>query len=589
VDVTIPVSSGDAPASGSGPLIARLPCAANDCGGVYPLRVQLSSNTNGTRTQLFTYLVYANPPPATQKVRVACVLPLALPSGDLLASAPPSRDVDALASLISTVGSHAGVPLTLAPEPATLSVLSGSSKPRARSALSALQALSGAPTRPVLAGGYVPVDAAGLLSAGLGGEVDAQTRRAAQVLAGLRPSTKTWLATGPVDQASATGLLGLGFTRLVVPPADVQGGNNASLTPSTPFALAVGRGTDVPVAESDLQLAADLSSGSGAAGALAGYRTLADLALVYYEQPNLQSARGVVVVPAPGTIVDPAALDTVVGALASDPLVSAVTLDDLFGQVPPAPGTARRATSPPGSGGIPARQIRTVRGRLAAFSSATGASGQGVFRALEDRLLVAEDDTLRPAQQAEAAAGAGLALDQQLATISVRADTVKLTSTAAKVPITVLKQSGYAVTGTLQVSGDKVVFPGGSAQDPGPVCRSVRVHSSAGRSTFSCLATIAQATNAVYVDMRARATGDFRLTVTLTSPQGGLVLATSHVTVRSMSSSLVAVGLSVAAVVVLLTWWGRTAWRRRAPKRGAHRRSAGPRSKEPAHAKEPAG
>jgi len=48
VDVTVPVDSGDAPAAGSGPLTARLACAANSCGGVYPLRLQLSSSAGGT-------------------------------------------------------------------------------------------------------------------------------------------------------------------------------------------------------------------------------------------------------------------------------------------------------------------------------------------------------------------------------------------------------------------------------------------------------------------------------------------------------------------------------------------------------------
>ena len=87
--------------------------------------------------------------------------------------------------------------------------------------------------------------------------------------------------------------------------------------------------------------------------------------------------------------------------------------------------------------------------------------------------------------------------------------------------------------------------------------------------------TTGQPTNAVYLDMRARATGDFRLDVTFTSPAGGLVLASTHVTVRSVSTSLVAVGLSAAAVVVLLVWWGRTVWRRHPAARGAHARRPG--------------
>jgi hypothetical protein len=482
-----------------------------------------------------------------------------------------------VADVLSAANAHAGVPLTLAPEPATVSALAASTRPRAHVAATTLASLAAAPAHLVLASSYVPVDGAALAAAGLGGELAEQARRASQVLSPLHPSSATWLATGPVDQSSAAAVTALGFRHFVIPPGDLaQGGSGAALTASAPFTLSLGRGVGPLAVESDAQLASDITSGTGADAALAGYRTLADLALVYYEQPNLQSPRGVVAVPTPGNAVDPATVDTVLGALGSDPLVSAVTLDDLFTQVPASSGTARRPAPAPGTANLPARQIRAVRGRLTALSSAVDVAGLAVMRGLDERLLFSEDDALRPAQQSQAMAVAADALDRQLATISIRADTVKLTSTAAKVPITVLKQSAYAVTGVLRVSGDKVVFPDGSAQSPGPVCRSARARTSVGRSTFTCQATIAQATNAVYVDMRARATGDFRLAVTLTSPEGGLVLASNHVTVRSMSSSLVAVGLSAAAVVVLLSWWGRTAWRRRTPRRPAHARRGRP-------------
>ncbi|MHB8595047.1 MAG: hypothetical protein ACYDB3_12095, partial [Acidimicrobiales bacterium] len=129
----------------------------------------------------------------------------------------------------------------------------------------------------------------------------------------------------------------------------------------------------------------------------------------------------------------------------------------------------------------------------------------------------------------------------------------------------------FALSGVLSVTSDKVVFPSGPSQDPGSVCRAPVVQSSAGKSKFSCTATISHSTNAVYVDMRARATGDFRVSVTLTSPSGHLVLASSQFTVQSTSASAVAIALSVAALSVLLGWWARTLWRgSRRTRRGAH-------------------
>ncbi len=57
-----------------------------------------------------------------------------------------------------------------------------------------------------------------------------------------------------------------------------------------------------------------------------------------------------------------------------------------------------------------------------------------------------------------------------------------------------------------------------------------------------------------------------------TSPEGDLVLAAGQLTVRSISTSAVAIALSVGAAVVLLVWWGRTVWRRQGA-RGAHTRT----------------
>jgi hypothetical protein len=91
----------------------------------------------------------------------------------------------------------------------------------------------------------------------------------------------------------------------------------------------------------------------------------------------------------------------------------------------------------------------------------------------------------------------------------------------------------------------------------------------------SSLCTFMHGTNAVYIEMRSRVSGDFRMSVTLNSPQTGLELASGQLTVRSMSTSAVAIALSVAAVAVLLTWWGRTMWRNRRTRRGAHSQRGG--------------
>ncbi|HUY64827.1 MAG TPA: DUF6049 family protein [Acidimicrobiales bacterium] len=583
VDLTVPVAGGDAPSTGTGPFAADLNCQPGACGGVYPLHLELTSNS-GARAQLTTYLVYADPPATTQKLRLAWVVPLgSAPSSSDAPGAltPGAVGLGAVADVLSALEARPTVAVTLAPEPATMAALADSSRPRWRSAVAGLGALGAVAGHQILAQSYVPVDATALVSAGLGGELSDQIHRAAQVLAPWRavPGASTWVSTDGVDQASVAALRGLGFTHLVLPPSAVtQGGPAPIFTPTEPFALSAGRGVSIQTAESDPGLGAHLSAASGPGAALAAYQLLADLALVYYEHPNLDTPRAVMAVGPPTWAPAPVFLDTVLSALESDPLVVPVSLDTLFASVPSATGVTHRPAATNSSSTLPARQLRSARARLSAFADAVeGQSAVGVIRGLDERLLATEDERLRPAQQVEALGAFGNSLDAQLAALSIRSDTVRLTSTAAKVPITVVKQAPYSVTGVLRITGSKVVFPSGAAQVPGSVCRSPSVQVTAERSVFSCTATIGHTTNAVYVDMRARATGDFRLTVTLTSPSGRLVLAESHLTVRSMSTSAVALALSLAAMAVLLVWWGRTLWRgRRSGRRGAHVRARRP-------------
>ncbi|MGH9029172.1 MAG: hypothetical protein ACRDV4_06105, partial [Acidimicrobiales bacterium] len=189
-------------------------------------------------------------------------------------------------------------------------------------------------------------------------------------------------------------------------------------------------------------------------------------------------------------------------------------------------------------------------------------------------LLNSESGSLTSKQQRTAVGRATAALSSQLKSLSVNAGPIRLASNTARVPITIVKNGSYPVAGLLELTSDKLLFPE-RGQSPGGVCGRPTVSSTAGRSTYSSLCVISHSTNVIYVDMSTRATGDFRFTVTLTSPAGGLVMANAELTVRSGSFSVVSIALSVAAVAVLLVWWGRTALRKRRAKttrRPAHAR-----------------
>ena len=74
--------------------------------------------------------------------------------------------------------------------------------------------------------------------------------------------------------------------------------------------------------------------------------------------------------------------------------------------------------------------------------------------------------------------------------------------------------------------------------------------------------TLDRPTTAVRIQARSRTSGDrLPVGVTLTTPDGQLVIARTTLTVHSTSISLVGVALTCLAALVLLVWWART-WRR---------------------------
>jgi hypothetical protein len=553
-------AGGPAPAVPGSTFSADLGCTAGSCGGVYPVRVSLTAGSS-TKNQLTTALVFEDPPSSTQRLRVALLAPLALPATAASAGGTlPPTDQGALTSLgdlVGALGAHPEVPVTLLPSPQAMAALAVDPRPRARQVLTSVQSLAASPSHQTVAGPYAAVDAAALVGAALPAELGDQVQRGAQTLAGagVRAIGGTWVAWSPVDEATLGTLAALGATHAVLPETSITGAPS-HLTPTQPVSVSTGRAAAMTVAEADPTLAAHLAAASGPEAVLAANQLLADLALAYYEEPNLDTPRGVVALAPASWSPDGAFVDATLAGLTANPVLEPVTLTTWFSEVPGGHvATTRRTTSDAGNT-LPARAIRSVRGRVDAF--ATAVSDPAVARGLGDLILAAESSLLRPARQSAGIAGAGAALDAQLRLLNTTADTIRLTSSTAHVPITILKAAPYSVTAVMVLSSDKLLFPTGNTRT----------------------VLLSRATNAVYVDMKARSAGVFKVTVSLTSPTGGLVMDSRQLTVRSMSTSTVAIVLSLGAVAVLLAWWAQTSWRRRGARsrRGAHARRRGGRS-----------
>jgi Family of unknown function (DUF6049) len=133
------------------------------------------------------------------------------------------------------------------------------------------------------------------------------------------------------------------------------------------------------------------------------------------------------------------------------------------------------------------------------------------------------------------------ALDGVLGYVSLAIQgTITFTSRTAPIPVSVLSSAPFHIKVVLSLDSDKFSFPDGNTRT----------------------LTLDRPTTPVRIQARSRTSGDrLPVGVTLTTPDGQLVLARSALTVHSTSISLVGVGLTVLAALVLLVWWGRT-WRR---------------------------
>ena len=340
---------------------------------------------------------------------------------------------------------------------------------------------------------------------------------------------------------------------MVLPPSDVTSSPTPSAGGSTaaPFTIATDHGSSFTALTSDSDLSSRFSSDPGDP-VLAAHQMLANLAQIYFEGGNTQS------VPVgwwpcrTDWSANPTFVKTLLGGLtAQNPVVQPVIVSGLF-QALGTPVACRAqgcklAGGPKAGGGLPVTAISTQRNRLDSFSAA--APSAPAIGPISSLLLSAQSETLAPAQQSRIVSRTGSALGAQLGQLSVAGDkSFTLTARNGNIPVTLGSDAGYPVKGVLTLTSDRLTFPGGT-------------------SRYSESVLLNKSTNNRYVPVQARASGEFKVSVTLTSPSGGLILTRGAVAVRSTATSVVGIILSLGAIAVLLAWWVRTTMRRRAQRR----------------------
>ena len=575
VDLRMPVvvgSGSSAAATPQTPFTIHLLAVGGQCRsfptGVFPVRVELVDTSGSTVVGSFTtHLVTTQASAAAQRLRVAVVLPVQMTVGasrspspaELLArpsaalATPTPAAVDAVTGTVAAIATvHPNVPVTLQVSGQTVSLLY---TPAHQTTITQLGQLAATPAvHQLTEAPFTPVDAMGLVGAGLGSELSLQVARGADVVAaatGRAPPTGAglgaWITGDGVDPATVGALSDLGYREIVLPSSQLSSAPSDGST-TAPFTLSGERGTELLAMASDDDLTARFTSDPGNP-VLAAHQLAAELAQLYYELPNDISVRAVMAVAPTSWNDDPRFVDALLASLDGNPVVQPVTTSKLFSYFP-TPATCRSGCRlvPTGTSVPPVGAVRAQRARVDSFG--TAAVGQkALVQQLGDLVLGGQAETLRSSQQSAVLANAGDAVDAQLGQVACECDqSVTLTARSGRIPITVVSNATYPIVATLVLSSDKLLFPNGE-------------------TVWSTSWTLHANSNVKYVKVQSRASGLFRLDVSLHAPAGALRLATGELSVRSTSSSVVGVVLTAGAVAVLVVWWVRTSLRRRAARR----------------------
>ena len=571
-DLTLTVDTGDQAGELSpADLTVHLQADDAECGaGVYPVHLQLVDTASGSAVDAITTdLVYVTAT-APRKLQVATVIPLSLTIGpavrptdaQLLAS-----PADALArprpAGVAAVTATADALVTTSSAPATIELGGQTVQALADTGhlptLTALSQLSARGTSEFVAAPYTPVDPTALVDAGLTSELGLQLSRSDQLLDAATIEHTTGAGAGPwitgdgLDDPTLAQLAAAGYHQVVVPPSAVTS-SPSSGSSAEPFTVNSPHGAGVTALVSNADLSARFTS-DPSQPVLVASQLLAEMAQIYFEYPNLTRPRTLVAVPGPGWTPDADPGGDVDGrpGLEPDPPAGdggpgGHRAGGLHQRVParpppPAPTFPPPPSAPNGAGSTP----------WPPPSPRPPPRPEDLAVQLGDTVLASEAQGLRPGQPTAILHNTAAAIDVQLDQLSLAGDqTVTLAARRGQIPITIAKSAALPgpVAGTLTLTSDRLLFANGQPR-------------------ISMSAPLLHSVNNFYVNVEARTSGEFKLTIVYQAPAGGLVMTEGLVTVRSDAVSVVGVALSAGAVLVLAAWWIRTGLRRRRLRRSS--------------------
>lgn len=523
--------------------------------GVYPVTVRRTGTRADDAAPLVTQLVL--PPGSADTsppLAVAMVADLATTPARSSATAEVVHpdELRAVQEVVTALETVPGFPLTMDVSPETvvaLAFLDGEH----RTLFEQIARL--ARSQPTLVAPFVAAAPDAFAAAGLGGDLTRQLELGDQVareVLGVTPVTGTWTIDGPLGQPGLELLRTNGIRRVVLDAELIVPTNDRVFTLARPFELTppdVRTGDEpdrAPVVALPVDAAIATRLRSDASPAAITTQVLAELAALWGEQPTLRRS----VVVKVDRMTPPAVITQLQQALAATGFLRPMQLGSAFDAADPlvdARGDPRRIALAPAETARFAdnsiASIRAVGDQLASLRSLLRPADP-VLTAVESDLLRSEAAGLSAPQRAGHLADARQRVAAVVGSVTTAgAATVTLTARKGSLPLTIVNNSGTTLSVELHLRGAKVEVPGG---------RDVPLELPPGVSRVS-------------IDVRTRVSGSIPLELTVTSPDGRLLLTSARYRVQSTAVSGVGVVLSAGAMLFLLIWWGRH-WRE-------HRRS----------------
>lgn len=517
--------------------------------GVYPVRVRLRGPDGDQLDSFVTYLARTSddaeagsetpadeaPPPATEVALVARIHEAAAVDGSEAAPAiDRAIDDDSLMSIerfLATITDRTEIPVTfsITPDTARRMHQNGSSLPTAESLRAALvdddRVLMGSP--------YVEIDTSALLAEDLGVELDSQIMLGAQQLdlAVGRAGVDAWLIERPIDATTVDALAARSLTGAVLGPDVLTEPHHSPVTVGGSESTLTG----VPVFDPGLA-GAWTSSEGGRSNALAAHHAVGRLAALR----GLESSDGAKVAVSIDPDIDPERLEEFLDLIGTTPdHVQLTRLNRLIAGGTTATAELTEPTSEIGSG--LADRIRATRLRVESYRSMLATDSPNIDE-FDLPLAIALDVERSDAVRDGDLDGITTTIDERFDAIATpERDRVTLGTRDATFPLPVTTGSAEPLQVRVDIqASDRVELP---------------------RSSFET--TVSGERTVIQIPVRTRASGDTTLLISISTPNGEVVLTESRYTIRSTAVSGVGVLLTIGAGGFLAVWWGRHWYRTR--------------------------